>query len=278
MNEFVKSHGLGNSYIIVEDQNIDFELNVHNISKICSVRQGIGADGILVKVNSQKADFGLRIFNSDGSEAEKSGNGVRIFSKYLFDHKFTGAEKFTIDTLGGIVDIQILETKRNKASLLKAGMGNATFKASKIPVSLNENEIIEHELRIGDQKFIINCVSIGNPHCVIFGDKLNPDYVKRWGPVLENHPLFPERINVQFAKIVSKNSVDILIWERGSGYTSASGTSSCAVVAVGMKRGLLNHSVNVLMPGGKMLVDIEKDWSLKLTGPVEQVCTGIITI
>jgi diaminopimelate epimerase len=274
MNTFIKSHALGNSYIVLDQSNIDFELTPDRIQKLCSVETGIGSDGILLKVPSSKAEFGVRIFNPDGSEAEKSGNGLRIFGKFLYDYGFSNRDSFAIETPGGIVDIDILEKRKNKVWLLKAAMGQAEFNPRLIPVVLNGNTVLNHHIRLSNDDFRINCVSIGNPHCIIFQEELDEAKLRKYGPLLEKHPLFPSRINVQFARIRSKNEVDILIWERGAGYTTASGSSSCAVAAVGRKLGLLDQSVLLNMPGGQLSVEMTDDWQVYLTGPVEEICQG----
>lgn len=276
MNEFVKSHGLGNSYIILEEAKINFELTPEKICQICSVDFGIGSDGILLKVPSTSADFGVRIFNPDGSEAEKSGNGVRIFGKYLYDRNYVTQKSFTLETLGGLVTIDVLEEIDGKANMLKAGMGKALFRTSLIPALFPTEEVIDQKLIIGGKTFRVNSVSMGNPHCVIFVDKLNAEEIKKFGPQLEINPAFPQKVNVQFARVISKNEVEILIWERGAGYTLASGSSSCAVVAIGHKTGRLGSNVQVKMPGGRLWVDIHADWNIDLTGPVEEVCFGTL--
>lgn len=274
MNTFIKAHGLGNSYIVFDQSNIDFEISAAKIRKICSTELGIGSDGVLLKVPSPHAEFGLRIFNPDGSEAEKSGNGIRIFGKYIYDYGFSNKDNFTIETLGGIVEVSILEKKKNKVSILTAAMGKANFDPQLIPVVLTGKSILKHKINLFEEEFEINCVSMGNPHCVILQDELDEEKIKKFGPLLENHPLFPSKINVQFARIISDQEAEILIWERGAGYTLASGSSSCAVAAVGHKLGLLKNKVNLLMPGGELQVEIKDDWSLFLTGPVEEICRG----
>ena len=276
MTKFVKSHGLGNSYIILDQEKMDFNLKPENIKRICDIDFGIGSDGILLKVPTNKAEFGVRIFNPDGTEAEISGNGIRIFGKYLFDHNFTAKRNISIDTLRGITSIEVLSTENDKAKLLKADMGKANFYAPDIPVDLPQHEIFNYPLSIDQEVFAINCVSLGNPHCVIFTEQLDEQKIRKFGPLLENHSIFPARINVQFAKIKSDNEIEILIWERGAGYTQASGTSSCAVAAVAKKLFDLDSSITIQMPGGSLNIEISEDWNLLLTGPVEQVCKGIL--
>ena len=277
MNRFIKSHGLGNSYLVFDQEQIDFEMTPENIIRLCSVNMGVGSDGILLKVPSQNADFGMRILNPDGSEAEKSGNGLRIFGKFLFDYGYTAKEKFSVETPGGIVQIDVLKKRQGKAHLLKAAMGKAIFDPRFIPVVLKKPSVLGHKLTVSGEEFRIHCVSIGNPHCVILEEKLQEKKVRKFGPLIENLPIFPSKINVQFARILNPGEAEILIWERGAGYTTASGSSSCAVAAIGKKLGLLGNDVNIHMPGGQLKVQLNDDWEVYLTGPVEQVFEGHLT-
>jgi diaminopimelate epimerase len=276
-NFFVKAHGLGNEYISIDNENIDFELTKEQIIKICDVHFGIGTDGILLKVPSKKADFGLRIFNPDGSEAEKSGNGLRIFSKYLYDHGFTNKDQFTIETKGGFVKSHIVEKRNGKAFIIKVDMGKADFVSSHIPVSFPKGECFGEPLKIEDKEFIIHCVTVGNPHCVIITDSLKEEEVRYYGPKIENHPMFPNRINVQFAKFISKKQVQAMIWERGAGFTLASGSSSCAVASVMIKKGLTERDLTVKMLGGDLKIEIDQEWNIRMTGEVKEIATGTLS-
>lgn len=276
-NFFVKSHGLGNDYIVLNSDDITFELSNEKIVLICDYHFGIGSDGILLKVPSKKAEFGLRIFNPDGSEAEKSGNGIRIFAKYLYDYKYTTNKEFTIDTLGGIVRINVLEEKNGKAYMIEVDMGRANFKAPEIPVKFDKEECFGETLKIKDKEFLIHCVSVGNPHCTIIKDTLNLDEIKEYGTLIENHPMFPNRINVQFAKVLSQNEVEILIWERGAGLTLASGSSSSAVASVMVKKGLTNRDLTVKMMGGTLKLRIDEAWNIRLTGEVKEIAKGTLS-
>ncbi len=274
MNNFVKAHGLGNEYIILDSNEIDFSLTTEIIQKICNVHYGIGSDGILLKVPSNNADFGLRIFNPDGSEAEKSGNGLRIFSKYLFDYNHTTLDKFTIETPGGLVTSEIIEKKNLKAFMIKVDMGKAVFIAKNIPVIFPKEECFGEELYVEDKKFMIHCVSVGNPHCVILTDTLNDAETRKYGPMIETHPMFPNRINVQFAKVINRKLVEIRIWERGAGYTLASGSSSSAVACAMIKKGLTERNLIIQMPGGILKIEVDEDWSIHMTGEVREVAYG----
>jgi len=276
-NFFVKSHGLGNDYIVMNQEEIAFELTENAIIRICDVHYGIGSDGILLKVPSDKADFGLRILNPDGSEAEKSGNGLRIFAKYLYDYGFAKSKIFSIETPGGLVKAEVIEEKNNKAFMIKVDMGKAIFEAKKVPVNIDKFECINEPLPLHDQTFHINCVSVGNPHCVILVDNLDEGEVKNYGSDIENHPMFPNRINVQFAKVISPNEVEIMIWERGAGWTLASGSSSCAVACTVVKRGLTERNLTIKMPGGELHIEIDEDWEIRMTGEVREIGSGILS-
>ncbi len=276
MNEFVKSHGLGNDYIVLDQAKISFDLNRGSIKLICHRNYGIGSDGILLLVKSNRADFGLRIFNPDGTPAEKSGNGLRIFAKFLFEHGYTDQHTLTIDTPGGITEAE-LETNNGKTEFVTVEMGTATFRSGLIPVRGKDREVVDEEMRIDGEIVRITAVSVGNPHCVIFTDQLDEGYVRKLGPVIENHQMFPNRANVQFAKVKSRDKVEILIWERGAGYTLASGSSSCAVAAASVKNNLTDRSISVLMPGGELQVEVREDWSIRMRGPVEEICSGTIS-
>jgi len=277
-NFFVKSHGLGNDYIVLDSDKIDFELTQDLIKKICDVHYWIGSDGILIKYNSDAADFKLRIFNPDGSEAEKSGNGLRIFCKFLYDYGYTDKEEFTVETKGGIVKAKMEEkNKFGKAKIITVDMGKAIFDSKQIPVNTDKEEFISEKIAVGDKEFEVNCVSVGNPHCVIIKENLDEEEIKKYGPMIENHPLFPNRINVQFVKPTSRNEIQILIWERGAGFTYASGSSSCGVASVLVKKGLVDREIKIKMIGGELKISIDEDWNIKMTGEVQEICSGYIS-
>jgi diaminopimelate epimerase len=276
-NSFVKSHGLGNDYIVLSQNEISFDLTEEAIRKICDVHFGVGSDGILLKVPSFNAQFGLRILNPDGSEAEKSGNGLRIFAKYLYDYQFAKSRKFTIETLGGLVQAEIIQEKNGKAKTIKVDMGKANFSSPEIPVNCEKEECIDETLHLEYRDYLINCVSVGNPHCVILTDNLDEKEVKTFGPQIETNPFFPNRINVQFAKVVSPTEVEVMIWERGAGWTLASGSSSCAVAAVTVKKGLTQRYLTVKMPGGDLKIEADENWNMRMTGEVREIASGVLS-
>ncbi len=276
-NFFIKTHGLGNDYVVMDAAQCDFEFTEKNIQTICDVHYGIGSDGILVKVDTNNADFGVRILNPDGSEAEKSGNGLRIFAKFLFDYGYTKSTSFSIDTLGGVVQAEVIEQKNNRAKTIRVDMGAAIFESAKVPVNSNLLECIDDTLELNDKTYTINCVSMGNPHCVVIKDNLSVDEIMKYGSQIENHTKFPNRINVQFAKVISRTEVEVLIWERGAGWTLASGSSSSAVAAVCVKKGLCDPKLTIKMPGGNLKLEIATDWQVRMTGEVQEIATGYLS-
>ena len=260
----LKSHGLGNDYLVLHDATV---AEPALIRALCDRHKGLGSDGLLVRESTSDADYGLRIFNPDGSEAEKSGNGIRIFARYLVDHCGAPTE-FTLHTRGGVVrcDVGPLE--------VVVDMGKASFKPADVPCRLDVDEVVDQVVQAAGETFKFTAVGLGNPHCVIFRDEALLDAIRwrRWGPILEVHPLFPNRTNVQFARIKGRQLIDTRIWERGVGPTSASGSSACAVAAAAVRTGRCPHGeIRIRMPGGVLSVQVADDWSLRLRGPVEEI-------
>ena len=278
MIPFAKGHGLGNDYIVLREADLGRPLSVQAIVRICDRNWGVGSDGILLLVPTARADFGLRIFNPDGSEAEKSGNGLRIFAKYLVDHGYARAATFSVDTKGGVVECQC-HVRDGRVAFVTVEMGRATFRAPEIPMSGQDREVVGVPLQLADGTALsVTAVSVGNPHCVVFVDRLDTAECRRLGPLIERHAAFPNRTNVQFVQVAGRNTLDILIWERGAGYTLASGSSSCGVAAAAVRNGLCDRGrVHVRMPGGELVVEVRPDWSLRLEGPVEEVYRGTLS-
>ena len=277
MIPFVKGHGLGNDYLVMQESDLPGPLGVGAIVRICDRNWGVGSDGILLRVASGRADFGLRIFNPDGSEAEKSGNGLRIFAKFLRDHGHAERDVFTVDTPGGIVECQC-RTTNGRVTFVTVEMGGATFRPAEIPMTHEAAEAVGVPLSLGPAGTVTaTAVSVGNPHCVVFVDRLDDDEVRRLGPLIEHHPAFPNRTNVQFARVLRRDAIEIRIWERGAGYTLASGSSSCGAASAAVKNGHCDHGrIAVRMPGGELAVHVRPDFTLTLEGPVEEVCQGTL--
>jgi diaminopimelate epimerase len=279
MMMFFKAHGLGNDYLALDTDGLPFGLTPPAVRLLCDRNYGVGSDGVLARVGSVNADFGLRIFNPDGSEAEKSGNGLRIFAAYLLEigAVVVGAP-FTVETPGGTVTMSILE--RLPASLMvEVEMGTASFRSSDVGLIGPDREIDEEMLELeSGERLTIHTVSMGNPHCVIFFDELDPEELRSVAPRVSTHPWFERGTNVQFARAVEPGAVEALVWERGAGETLASGSSACAVAAAAMRQGLVSErSIEVRMPGGTLRVTIDEEWNVILLGPVEDVFTGTLT-
>jgi diaminopimelate epimerase len=259
--DFVRSHGLGNDYLVMDPAQLGFELTPECVRLICHRNLGVGSDGILVVHKNAKANFAVRIFNPDGSEAEKSGNGLRIFSKFLYDHGYTNETEFTIQTLGGMVNARLIMEK-GRVVAVRVDMGCA---------AIDKNLI---HLKIGSQMLSITSLSVGNPHCVTIVDDLAKIDLLKIGPLIENHKTFPNRTNVQFAQVLDRANVRALIWERGAGHTLTSGSSACAVATACFDKELVDGRVTVMMEGGNLTIEIDEDLNLVMTGPVEEICTG----
>ncbi len=270
---FHKYHALGNDYIVLDPADYPSwgAPSVEQIRVICHRNYGVGSDGILWgPLPSAKADFGLRIFNPDGSEAEKSGNGLRIFSRYLLDRGGATSPSFTVETPGGVVRADI----REGGALITIEMGSVSFDSRRIPVGGAAREVVGEKIEAGGRAFTFSAATIGNPHCVIPVDDLSPELARRYGPALEAHPLFPNRTNVQFMRVLDRSRIRIEIWERGAGYTLASGSSSSAAAAVAHRLGLVDRSVTVVMPGGEISIEIGDGFSIRMTGTVNRVADG----
>jgi diaminopimelate epimerase len=273
---FHKYHALGNDYLVLDPR--DFPSwkpapTVEQIRVVCHRNFGVGSDGILWgPLPSTQSEFGLRIFNPDGSEAEKSGNGLRIFSRYLWDQKLVKNPSFSIETPGGNVRSVI----KDEGRLITVAMGSVSFDSAKIPVNLPgaPREVINEKIKVLDREFTYCAATIGNPHCVIPLAEVSPELAHKYGPHLETHPNFPRKTNVQFLHVINRSNIRIEIWERGAGYTLASGSSSSAAAAVAHKLGLVDRALTVHMPGGQIGIEIGDNFSIMMTGTVNKVAEG----
>ena len=272
---FYKYHALGNDYIVMNPADFPgwAAPTREQIRVICHRNFGAGSDGILWgPIKSAKAQFGLRIFNPDGSEAEKSGNGLRIFSRYLFDQKLADAAPFTIEVPGGVVESRV----EQGGQLIMVEMGRVTFQSDLIPVAGPVRTVLNEKFTIQDREFTFCAAGIGNPHCVIVLPQISAALATKYGPDIEAHKNFPNRINVQFLKVLDRRNVQIEIWERGAGYTLASGSSSSASAAVAHKLGLVDANLTVHMPGGRIEIEISADFAIKMSGPTTRVAEGTL--
>jgi diaminopimelate epimerase len=273
---FLKYHALGNDYLVLDpvDWGRDTPPAPEEIRKICHRHYGLGSDGILYGPGAADgADGGalsLRIFNPDGSEAEKSGNGLRIFSRHAFERGLARANTpFHVATPGGLVECTVFDA----GARVRVGMGGVSFSSGKIPVapSTPEREVLNERLTVEGREFVYCAATIGNPHCVIPVGAATPELATRYGPHIESHPCFPNRTNVQFLEVIDPANIRIEIWERGAGYTLASGSSSSAAAAVARRLGLAGPEVTVHMPGGTIQISISEDYKITMTGPVSRV-------
>jgi len=279
-NGFFRGHGLGNDYIVVDPKALTFKLTPQSIQLLCNRNWGLGSDGILALVPSRKADFGLRIFNPDGSEAEKSGNGLRIFARYLHATGKTKKQRFTVETKGGLVTINLHVDRHGDPSSVTVEMGQATFKPEALPCTLGVEELVRQPIQAVGRSLQFTGVSVGNPHCVVFkdaGESWSREDLLLLGPALEHHALFPKRTNVQLVVPTGPKEISILIWERGAGETQASGSSSCAAASAAVRLGLVQSPVTVKMPGGALNVEVASDFSLTMKGPVAEVARGTLS-
>lgn len=265
-----KYHGLGNDYLIYDINQNNSELTKEQIIKICNRNFGVGSDGILSGPYIKDNRISVKIFNPDGSEAEKSGNGARIFAKYLKDANYIKENSFILSTLGGDIKINYLNSDGTK---IKVSMGHLSFDSKDIGVIGNKREVVNEKMQFGNNIYTCTCVSIGNPHCVIPVNEVSKDLVCEIGKYSENASYFQNRINTQIVKIIDRNNIQIEIFERGAGYTLASGSSSCAAAGAVYKLGLVDSNITVHMPGGNLEIEIDKNYNVEMTGPVQDICS-----
>ena len=285
---FTKYHALGNDYIVINPKDLPAPLTTEQVKTICHRNFGVGSDGILLgPLPSTTAKCALKIYNPDGSIAEKSGNGVRIFSRYLWDTKLVGNDEFALQTDGGIVRSTVFDGGK----MARVEMGHVSFDSEKIPVTGAKREVINEKISVGGREFVFCAATIGNPHCVVVAAtpsspdaagrrshmEISPKLAHEFGPLLEVHPNFPRKTNVQFLKVLDRANIQIEIWERGAGYTLASGSSSSAAAAVAHKLGLVDRSVSVHCPGGVIQIEIGENFAIQMTGSVTRVAEGVIS-
>lgn len=271
---FFKYHALGNDYLVLDPADWQpasaTAPSPVQIQKICHRHFGLGSDGILYgPLPAENGEASLRIFNPDGSEAEKSGNGLRIFARFLFDRGRVGTSPFRINTLGGTVECSVTDSGKR----IRVEMGCVSFRSDHIPVALpnGPREVINEPITVLGKTFPFCAATVGNPHCVIPAPRASEELARTYGPAIEKHALFPNRTNVQFLEVIDRKNIRIEIWERGAGYTLASGSSSSAAAAVARKLGLCDASIAVHMPGGIIEIFIADDFSITMTGPASPV-------
>jgi diaminopimelate epimerase len=275
---FTKMQGTGNDFIMINAFNERInEKDYSSIAqKMCDRHFGIGADGLILALPSQKEDIRMRIFNADGSEAEMCGNGIRCFALFVKNEGLISKNKFNIETLAGKIVPEIIELTEKKTAMVKVDMGLPFFEAMDIPVNLKGNgPFLKQTMQIEGQKIEYTPIGMGNPHCIVFTQEITDAMVHQTGPAIENNiNLFPKRTNVEFVKIISRTKAEMRVWERGSGETLACGTGTCATVVAGILNGYLNNEVTVKLLGGELIIKWEQGQSVFMTGPSEVVFSG----
>lgn len=271
---FWKMHGLGNDYVVIDnrDQKISDKTVPTLAKKLCDRRFSIGGDGLLLVYPSSVSDVKMRIFNSDGSEAEMCGNGIRCFAKYCYENGIAKKSEFMVETLSGVKHVW-LTVEGSDVKAVKVDMGSPNWERSSLPM-LGEGTAVNVDLQVEGEPYKVTCLSMGNPHCVLFVknvDEFPVDYV---GPIIENSKVFPKRTNVEFVQVLNENELKVRVWERGCGETLACGTGTCAAVAVSNKLGKVGNKVTVHVLGGDLLVDTDK--TIFLSGAAEKVFEGTL--
>jgi diaminopimelate epimerase len=274
--QFWKMHGLGNDYIVIDNRDGKIcEQNASTLAKkLCARRFSVGADGLLLVCTSKVADVKMRIFNPDGSEAEMCGNGIRCFSKYCYEAGVFKKSKFQVETFSGIKNIWLFLNENDEVVSVRVDMGAPDWECKSLPMNM-DGTCINYNLAIDKETFTVTCLSMGNPHCVIFVENVDKTPVECIGPRVENHNFFPKRTNVGFVQIMSKDELKVRVWERSCGETLACGTGTCAAVAAANKLGKVGTKVTAHVLGGDLQVEITKD-SLFLSGAAKKVYQGIL--
>jgi len=269
-----KYHSLGNDYLVFDPNENPLELNPKNVALLCNRNTGLGSDGVLEGPFMEDDKVSLKIWNPDGSIAKASGNGVNIFAKYLKDKGYIQKKNYTLMTDGGPIEITCLNEDENR---WRISMGKVSFWSDEIPVIGERRQVINEEMIFGKSMYPVTCVSVGNPHCVIPMLQLSKELVCKIGEIAEGVKYFPETINVEIMKVIHENHVMIESFERGAGYTMATGSGACAAVAVAYRLGLTSNKVTAQMPGGSLQVEVEEDWSVYMIGDVFYIAEIILS-
>lgn len=276
--KFTKMQGCGNDYVYV-DCTKDLIDHIPETARRVSDRHfGIGSDGLILIRPSKTADFMMDMYNYDGSRSQMCGNGIRCVAKYVYDNALTQKKQITIETLSGIKEIDLI-IENEKVSNVTVNMGAPVMKASFIPVISDKEQVIKEPVTVGDRTYEITCVSMGNPHAIVFVDDTDQVPIKTLGPLFENHEIFPERVNTEFIHVVNRNRIQMRVWERGAGETLACGTGACASVMACILNGLTDHEVTVSLLGGELKIRYdEKKNTVFMTGPATKVFDGEIDL
>ena len=271
---FTKMHGTGNDYIYIECLDKIFEAPAREtVAKMCDRHFGIGGDGVVFIVPSLTADFGMRMFNADGSEAEMCGNAVRCIAKYLYDRKKTNKTVIDLETKAGVKRLQ-LAVDQGSVKRVRVDMGRPLLEPSQIPVVSSKEKVVGEPFRIEENDLAVTCVSMGNPHAVFFVGEITDYLVHGLGPLIEVHPFFPAKTNVEFVQVIDRNHLQMRVWERGSGETLSCGTGACACVVAGVLNGLCERVVTVSVRGGDLRIEWPEAGNVFKSGPAEFAFDG----
>jgi diaminopimelate epimerase len=269
---FWKMHGLGNDYIVIDNRDMKISRNAKGLAKrLCERRFSVGADGLLLVEESKTADAKMRILNSDGSEAEMCGNGIRCFAKYCYENGIVKKKELTVETISGIKNVW-LTLKGDQVNAIKVDMGEPNWERSALPM-VGQGTWINEPLEVNGEAFRVTCLSMGNPHCVLFVENVDNFPVEKLGPKIENHKAFPKRTNADFVQIVSNEELKLRVWERGCGETLACGTGTSASVAAANRLGKIGDRVTVHLLGGRLHVEVLAG-KMFLSGAAEKVFEG----
>jgi len=271
--KFTKMHGLGNDYLVVNCLDTEISDPAAFSRAVSPRRTGVGSDGIILALPSASHDFRMRIFNADGSEAETCGNGIRCVAKYVYENGMTKSNELVIETLAGPTKVW-LTVENDSVALVKCDMGVPKFSRSEIPMAGDESEVIEEPLKVGDSEYNVTCLSVGNPHAVIFVDDVRAVPIDVIGPQIENHSAFPQRTNVEFVELVDRGNVKMRVWERGSGETLACGSGSCATAVASARTGRTERTVCVHLELGSLKIEWAVDGHIYMEGPATRVFEG----
>ncbi len=273
--KFWKMHGLGNDYIVIDNRDMKIRENMISdlARRLCQRRFSVGADGLLLVYNSAVADVKMRVFNADGSEAEMCGNGIRCFAKYCYENDILKKEETRIETLAEVKGAW-LTVEDGKVSSVRVDMGIPSLERSSLPM-LGQGPCINKDLEVDGEMFRVTCLSVGNPHCVLFVDDVEGFPVQDVGPKIENHKLFPKRVNVEFVQAINRNELKVRVWERGCGETFACGTGACASVVAGTLLKKVGNRAAVHLLGGDL--EIEYSGKVWMTGPAVKVFEGVLS-
>jgi len=270
---FIKMHGLGNDFICLDHFLFPPAADYSELAlRLCHRQFGVGGDGLIAVLPSDKADARMRIFNSDGSEPEMCGNGIRCFARYVYDSGYIKKETMTIETLAGILSVH-LEIIEGKVHNVTVGMGQPILEPELIPV-LTGNMALEEEVEVCGQKLLFTAVSMGNPHCILFVENFDELQFDLIGPAVEKHPLFPQKTNVEFVRVENPRELTMKVWERGAGPTLACGTGACASVVAAVLGGKTEKKVTVHLPGGDLSIEWASDNQIYMKGPATYVFSG----